>query len=65
MSSLITPPGGIEEVGIALEDTSLAIGVGSARVSEVLWLSGTWVMIRERRETSKILGIGELETPSY
>ena len=65
MSSLIIPSGGVEEVGVAAKDTSLARGVASARVSDALWLSETWVIIRECRETSKILGVRERETPNF
>lgn len=65
MSSLIKLSGGVEEVGVAAENTSLARGVASTGISDVLWLSGTGVMIRECRETSKILGVEERETPYF
>ena len=52
-------------MGVAAENTSLARGVASTGISDVLWLSGTGVMIRECRETSKILGVEERETPYF
>ena len=61
MSSLITSLVGDKgaSVGVALEDASSPVGAASAGVIIVFWLSGTWVMIRECRQTGTIMGGSE------